>query len=263
MTAPKWSEKILGTIDRDKAVQGKKLYENYCQRCHLPPMDSDEFKSGPYWTTLGDVQDREYLKVTMKNLYEIGTDPTTSLNWYQRTVNLETLAQKYPAKVNYESREDFENKGIVTAGFALPFVVEKTVEKKYDEMQLTPEEREKYNGYRPDEVRAPLAYKARPLNGIWATAPFLHNGSVPNLYEMFLPAEQRTQKFYLGSKEFDAKYVGFKKDQIPGGFLLDTTLPGNSNAGHEFKGDGTGAGVIGPQLNEDQRWALVEYLKTL
>ncbi len=257
LSAPKWPEEILGKIDLTKAAQGKKLYENYCMSCHLPPMDSEEFKTGNFWTTLGNSSTRKYLQVTMKNLYEIGSDPKTAENWYQRTVNLDSLPQKYSDK------KGFDYQGVVTAGFALPFVVEKTVEKKYDQMQLTPEEREKYNGYRPDEARAPLAYKARPLNGIWATAPFLHNGSVPNLYEMFLPADQRTDKFYLGSKEFDPQFVGFQKGKIRGGFLLDTSLVGNSNAGHEFKGDGTGSGVVGPELSEDERWALVEYLKTL
>lgn len=257
LSAPKWPEEILGKIDQTKVATGKKLYENYCMSCHLPPMDSDEFKNGDFWTTLSDSSDRKYLEVTMKNLYEIGTDPKTAENWYQRTVNLDSLPQKYSQK------KEFEYNGIVTAGFALPFVVDKTVQKKYDEMELTPAEREKYNGYRPDDARAPLGYKARPLNGIWATAPFLHNGSVPNLYEMFLPANQRSDKFYLGSKEFDPQLVGFQKGKIKGGFLLDTSLVGNSNAGHEFKGDGTGPGVVGPELSEDERWALIEYLKTL
>ncbi len=257
LTAPKWPEEILGTIDRDLATKGKRLYAQYCQSCHLPPMNTEAFKDERYWTTLGDDQTREYLKVTMKNLYAIGTDPQAAVNWYQRTVNLGDLARKYlePKK--------FENDGIVSAGTALPFVVEKTVEKKYDELQLTAEQREAYNGHRPNLARATLAYKARPLDGIWATAPFLHNGSVPNLYEMLVPASDRTPKFYLGSKEFEPQFVGFKTDKIPGGFLLDSTKAGNSNLGHEFRGEGKGAGVVGPQLSENERWALVEYLKTL
>ena len=257
LTAPKWSEEILGTIDPEKAARGEKLYQNYCQQCHLPPMNSAEFKSDKYWTTLGKNRELKYLKVTMKNLYEIGTDSTSAENWSQRNVNLESLAQKY------NKDKGFEFNGIVTGGFALPFVVEKTVEQKYDELELSPEEREAFNGYRPNKVRAPLGYKARPLNGIWATAPFLHNGSVPNLYEMLLPAAERTEKFYLGTKEFDPKLVGFKTEKITGGFLLDTKGVGNANTGHEFKGDGTGSGVVGPELSEEERWALVEYLKTL
>lgn len=98
-----------------------------------------------------------------------------------------------------------------------------------------------------------LKYKAAPLAGIWATAPYLHNGSVPNLYELLLPSNQRTTKFYVGSKEFDPKNVGYQTQQSAGATLLDTTLPGNSNAGHDTYGDFT----------QEQRWELVEYLKSL
>lgn len=99
-----------------------------------------------------------------------------------------------------------------------------------------------------------LGYIARPLNGIWATAPYLHNGSVPTLYDLLLPAEQRPAKFYTGSHEFDPVKVGYVT--APGGdnqFLFDTSLEGNSNKGHDF----------GASLTEPQRLALVEYLKAL
>src|SRR6202023_2287344 len=50
-------------------------------------------------------------------------------------------------------------------------------------------------------------YKARALNGIWATAPYLHNGSVPNLYELLLPAAESTKKIFLGG-DFHAVQAG-------------------------------------------------------
>ena len=56
-------------------------------------------------------------------------------------------------------------------------------------------------------------YRARPLDGIWATAPYLHNGSVPNLYQLLLPAVQRVTTFKVGSDQFDPVYVGFVTDQ--------------------------------------------------
>jgi hypothetical protein len=99
-----------------------------------------------------------------------------------------------------------------------------------------------------------LAYKARPLNGIWAAAPYLHNGSVPSLYALLLPPAERPDRFAVGRWEYDPKHVGYASDgQVP--FVLDTSLPGNgnSNGGHEY----------GTKLAEEDRWALVEYLKTL
>ena len=98
-----------------------------------------------------------------------------------------------------------------------------------------------------------LAYKARPLDGIWATAPYLHNGSIPNLYELVSPVNERSAKFFVGSNEFDPIHVGFQTDEVEGSTLFDTSLPGNRNIGHESYGD----------FDKQQRWQLVEYMKTL
>ncbi len=100
----------------------------------------------------------------------------------------------------------------------------------------------------------PYVYKARPLDGIWATAPYLHNGSVPNLYELLLPAGQRTKKFYVGNMEYDPVNVGFQFKSGPGTTEIDTSLDGNRNTGHDQYGAG---------LNHDQRMQLLEYLKSL
>lgn len=105
-----------------------------------------------------------------------------------------------------------------------------------------------------------LAYKARPLNGIWATAPYLHNGSIPTLAALLAPAEKRPEVFYLGSNEFDPVNVGLKSDvSFDGCFTFRVKdqqgkpIPGNSNSGHEY----------GTSLSELERKQLLEYLKTL
>ena len=105
-------------------------------------------------------------------------------------------------------------------------------------------------------------WKAAPRDGVWATPPFLHNGSVPNLYEMLIPASKRTKKFYVG-RDFDPVKVGVDTSGNSGTFLLDTSLVGNSNAGHSFENGPRGNGIVGPLLTEQQRWALVEYLKSI
>jgi hypothetical protein len=119
------------------------------------------------------------------------------------------------------------------------------------------------NGNRGDRVQALLAYRARPLDGIWATPPFLHNGSVPNLYDLLSPVSERAKTFYLGSREFDPQNVGFDHTPLAGGFQLDTSIPGNWNTGHEFNNGTKGKGVIGRYLEPEERRALIEYLKTL
>ena len=100
----------------------------------------------------------------------------------------------------------------------------------------------------------PLAYKARPLDGIWATAPYLHNGSVPTLADLLKSPADRPEEFYVGSHEFDPTLVGFRtgptgKDE----FLFDTKHVGNGNAGHEY----------GTTLSDDDKKALLEYLRSL
>ena len=99
--------------------------------------------------------------------------------------------------------------------------------------------------------KAKIGYKARPLNGIWATAPYLHNGSVPTLAELLKPESMRNPTFHVGSTEFDPVNVGFKDDSTQP--LFDTSKTGNSNKGHNYT-DG---------LVDTDRDALLEYLKSL
>ena len=103
----------------------------------------------------------------------------------------------------------------------------------------------------------PNAYESRVLHGIWATAPYLHNGSVPNLYELLLSPDKRSPSFMVGSRKYDPDKAGYVTTESP---YKDGTLvvgpgaqPGNSNAGHDYSGD----------LNDGQRKALLEYLKQL
>jgi hypothetical protein len=135
----------------------------------------------------------------------------------------------------------------------------------------------KGGNYDPDTSVEPLkslfAYKARPLNGIWATAPYLHNGSVPSLYDLLLPkkrpgdpadGEYRPDTFVVGSREFEPDKVGLRHSGYAG-FVFDTSIPGNSNAGHEYTSGRTAQpdGRILPVLDKEARLDLLEYIKTL
>jgi hypothetical protein len=79
---------------------------------------------------------------------------------------------------------------------------------------------------------------------------------------MLIPAKERTKKFYVG-REFDPIKVGLDTSGKSGTFLMDTSLRGNSNAGHSFEDGPRGNGVLGPLFTDDQRWALIEYLKSI
>ena len=99
-------------------------------------------------------------------------------------------------------------------------------------------------------------YKARPLNGVWASAPYLHNGSVPTLAQMLTKPDQRVKRFFVGSRQYDPESVGFRSLESESGvsfFALDTSLKGNSNSGHPF----------GTDMGDEEKRQLIEYLKTL
>jgi hypothetical protein len=99
-------------------------------------------------------------------------------------------------------------------------------------------------------------YQAVPLDGIWLRAPYLHNGSVPNLREMLKPAAERVKTFYRGYDVYDPANVGFDSQSAEArqaGFLFDTSLRGNGNGGH----------LYGTTLEQHDKEALLEYMKTM
>ncbi|MDQ4135712.1 MAG: hypothetical protein M3158_05985, partial [Pseudomonadota bacterium] len=110
-------------------------------------------------------------------------------------------------------------------------------------------------GGRPEPYLPPSAtdLKAGPLAAAWATGPYLHNGSVPTIYELLSPEAERRAVFWTGGRELDRERLGFVSDDAPGRFRFDTSLPGNRNAGHLYPAGG---------LSHDERLAIIEYLKT-
>jgi hypothetical protein len=244
--SPKWPADILGKIDLEKAAKGEKLYNGLCLHCHQPPMLSDEGRKPEHWTSFTNSGGRQFFKVTMIPLAEIGTDPKEAQNFANRTADSGPLG-----------------KGIVSARDGLKYITQKVIDEAYAELNLSPEQQEEWNGYRTNELLAPLAYKARPHNGIWATPPYLHNGSVPNLFALLSPVSERPKVFYIGSKQYDPVKLGLNTEPLKGATEFRTDLPGNSNAGHEFNDGPKGNGVIGRKLSEDERMQIIEYLKTL
>jgi hypothetical protein len=115
-----------------------------------------------------------------------------------------------------------------------------------------------YAGYpwRFSKFRKTNGYANMPLDGIWLRAPYLHNGSVPTLRDLLKPAEGRPKVFYRGDDLYDRENVGFVATvpEMAGRhfFRFDTSLPGNSNAGHQY----------GLSLGAADKNALIEYLKT-
>ena len=106
---------------------------------------------------------------------------------------------------------------------------------------------------------APFKYESRVLQGIWAAAPYLHNGSVPTLADLLEPVANRPTSFSIGPNYDPTGKVGLATEQtkFPGSVLNTTDCSkrnsGASNCGHEF----------GVSLKPEEKKALLEYLKTL
>jgi mono/diheme cytochrome c family protein len=126
-----------------------------------------------------------------------------------------------------------------------------------------------HGGWLADEFigRQTAGYQAPPLDGIWATAPYLHNGSVPTVYHV-LNSKARprifTRSYRTGTEDYDPVKLGWKITELDRGpdegspgderrKVYDTTQPGRGNGGHTF----------GDDLSDDERRTVIEYLKTL
>ena len=111
--------------------------------------------------------------------------------------------------------------------------------------------------WRFNHFRKTHGYVNSLLDGIWLRAPYLHNGSVPTIADLLKPPADRPKIFYRGNDVYDQEKLGFLATQSNDGdkrfFGFDTTLEGNHKTGHDY----------GTDLPEQDKTALVEYLKTL
>lgn len=230
LKAPQWPEGILGVLDKDKVLRGGVVYRDTCERCHH---------------LSGREPDRK-LKAELTPLAEISTDPKMARNFLNATAETGILEGRKAAVV----AGDTLGKRTATVNLVVHAAIGATLRHP---LKAVRDALEGYHSvYSANVDKHPDYYKARPLDGIWSSAPYLHNGSVANLYELLLPADARSREFYVGSRELDVKKVGLVSDPQRGS-LFDTALSGNSNSGHEY----------GKALSEAQRWDLIEYLKSL
>jgi hypothetical protein len=251
LRAPQWQDArlrdVLPPIDAALAARGQQLYASVCQGCHLAPVGTPAFWSSDRWIQL-TANGPRFLNLELIPTEHIGTDPAQAEGLANRKVMV-------PPALGISD---------TSFGPALGDLVEKVVVKWYDGQKppVPTDIRQQMNGQRPNGIQAKLAYKVRPLDGIWATPPYLHNGSVPTVYDLLSPVAERPKTYYTGGREFDPVRLGLKTDAAPGLTLFDTSQPGNLNIGHAFS-DTPGPGVIGRFLQPDERKAIIEYLKTL
>ncbi|KAA0984354.1 di-heme-cytochrome C peroxidase [Pseudomonas sp. ANT_J28] len=252
---PAWPEELLGAIDKTQAAKGRVLFTENCAGCHVPR----SVQSDGRW-----VQHLKMLPVEF-----IGTDPGAANNIADHRFDLTALKwdpaelAQLDVQLQPTPTESLDLSKLSSAK-GLAYVTAFVGNRAYREANIPTAERPDMDGFSlPIGVRELRAYKARPLAGVWATAPFLHNGSVPSIYQLLSPQDERATTFYKGTFEYDPSHLGYRTEAFTNGFLFDTRITGNHNSGHEFRAGKRGNGVIGRLLQPEERWALLEYLKVL
>jgi mono/diheme cytochrome c family protein len=231
--APAWPEDVFGKLDQARVARGAAHYKTLCSSCHDPKIEATPL-SDDAAAVRGN---KRYLVVSLHHADVIGTDPTDARNFARRTLDATAIGKSK------------ETPGAEIIGLVLGGIVTRGL----DDAKITGPERDAWIGHRDNLLRACEAYPARPLAGYWAAGPYLHNGSIPTLYDLLLPAAERPKEFFTGNLEFDPVKVGRVTTDFQGSFLFKTNITGNSNAGHEY----------GTNLTHEERLDLIEYLKQI
>jgi hypothetical protein len=254
-TPPAWPEDLLGKIDSAKADLGEKIYRGdgeYAQTGNCIGCHEQGAKPSP--------EDPNLINYPLIPLRTVQTDDQEVKNWI--------VPVNVPGKLLGERTQfvtmDFGQAQSVFIDRIQRSGIER-FNKEHPELKDKPILWESGRTAKPawriayaNPGTKELGYPAKPLKGVWATAPFLHNGSVPSIADLLTPPDQRPAAFLVGTREYDPQKMGYRTD-VPNScakctpFTFDTTKPGNSKQGHPF----------GTTLKSEEKQALMEYLKRL
>jgi hypothetical protein len=229
---PRWPVKFMGTdVDQVKAKNGEAIFKQRCITCHTIP-------EGPDWKA----PDLVFPAVSIK------TDAKRADSFAQTLKDGQEFAAVLGKTANCVKKTSYERFGVSPRDQAMMDLPDRDI-----------------------KWRTTKGYVARPLVAAWATAPYLHNGSVPTLYHLLSPVNQRPKTFPVGHREYDPVKLGYVTDPVqvpegqrgwmfdfdektPGRQDFDTSKEGNGNFGHEGH-------IFGTDLSEQDRMDLLEYLK--
>jgi mono/diheme cytochrome c family protein len=230
----------------------------------------DLTKTGLTAEDLRDVARKEYTLWNQRQADYLNKEITRASKAPDSSAYVASLQQEL-AGLNAAMEQELSeiNPASLSVGAGLSYLGMMIREKAYTERHYTDTQRADYDGFGILDMPQVLpSYKPRPLAGIWASPPFLHNGSVPTIYDLLSPVSERPKTFLAGSREYDTRKLGLAQ---PSGryWTFDTSKDGNHNSGHEFntgykpwkEGDPPAHGLIGPLLTPDERLAIIEHLK--
>ncbi|MFM2419746.1 MAG: hypothetical protein RL385_4469, partial [Pseudomonadota bacterium] len=249
LKSPQWPSGVA-PLNQTLVAQGDALFKTYCASCHVEVDRNPRTKWIPVYAV-----GQSFVK----------TDDTQTFN----NVNDKAFAGQISADAS-RLVNPLEILGYVGANIVLPelwrgFELQASHKQSGAPAAAPTKLPDGTELLAPGEAGSHV-YKSRPMNGIWATGPYLHNGSVRTLADLLLPGVQRPSTFCVGSIEIDTVGVGMKNDcTLQGAYTFDAKKAGNLATGHEY---GTAddyrvkSGQL-PVLTAPQRAALVEYMKTL
>jgi cytochrome c peroxidase len=258
LEAPRWPAALLGRLDPALVAAGRRIFtgesealpvDQVCANCHavrLFKRPGRFFEHAP-----GSRRIPPRYHANMIPVLRVGTDPGMAANSLR---SAQTGILKGRAKLPLSFPVERFGATAETAELLVHVVSGVIINRLTQAGSLR---REKGADHRRSRLQR-MRYKARPLDGIWASAPYLHNGSVPTLADLLLPPEKRPHVFCLGDLRYDRTRVGFAGQGSAdcarrGGFRFDTRRKGNANTGHRY-----GTGLTGAQ-----KAALIAYLKSL
>jgi mono/diheme cytochrome c family protein len=240
--APVWPDDLLPAIDADLAETGRKIFEGEapyeatskgnCISCH---------------NTAAAQVERDLKVFPQFSLADMQTDPNHAENFNRP---IDGGHGEFFAVIQGLA-------GNITNRYYTRYGISQDLQALWEDNR------------KPVDWRSPIdaPLPGRPLSAVWSTAPYLHNGSVPTLYDLLLPSDDRPTTFTTGTFRYDPVKVGFETNAPDAIFVFEVNAPaidgdgkthpeianGNSNRGHEF----------GVDLTDEERWALVEFMKTL
>jgi hypothetical protein len=266
--APSWPS-TFPALDDALVAQGKAVYSDQCAGCHMNT--SDGISDGEL--TVANSIGRRFTKVTRVHHTDVGTDEAFGADYGLRKEKSgilgSVLASQRPDSVDPETGIAFGDyfpdtfNALVLLGINTRVIVanhQETLGFKIKAAKAYPSLSLKdavtalvidYAGGNIDQQElTPTSYRAKPLDGIAFTGPFLHNGSVRTLSDLLKAPVDRPVSFLIGSTDYDTNGVGYVD---AGDFLLDTNIRGNGKEGHTY----------GTQLLAEDKTALLEFMKTL
>lgn len=224
LRTPRWPESVLGSLDSRLVGQGQELFGQHCASCHIATREPANGAGRRF---------RE------RRAFAVGTDPVAvqqfAADAERRAAGLTRLSEAILRLRNGQLRQRFNNDATLVVNSEL--ADSKGLPNRFGVAK-------DYNG-----AEGP-AYWSPTLEGIFASSPYLHNGSVRTLWDLLTPPQQRPSQFRTGSNHYDPRQLGLRDE---GPFLYDTRETGKSAQGHDY----------GTTLPIQQKRALLEYLKSL